>query len=83
MTIMLTFLWIEKSFFVLDTDASLVHMFKKATDKKPFKSLSLVHGKINQDENQVIIDGKTGERVQYFEFQFMDASGKKKSETSR
>ena len=53
-------------------------MFKKATDKKPFKSLSLVHGKINQDENQVIIDGKTGERVQYFEFQFMDASGKKK-----
>ena len=63
---------------MLDTEVALVHFFRKATDKKPYQSLSLAHGQIMMDQSQAIIDATTGEKLQYFKYQFRDATGKKK-----
>ena len=53
---------------MLDTEVALVHFFRKATDKKPYQSLSLVHGQIMMDQSQAIIDKTTGEKLSYFKY---------------
>ena len=48
---------------MLDTDANLVHFFKKANDKKPYQTLSLAFGQIVKDDSEKIIDEGTGEEI--------------------
>ena len=77
------FEYLERSFFVLDTESDLVLFFKKANDTKPQEALSLGYGFMleNQgglDSEQIIVDQTTGEQQPGFKFQFMSSNGKKK-----
>ena len=78
---MALFLNIEKSYFMLDTEADLVHFFRKTKDHKPYKTLSLKDGQLSDDLHleSDVIDEETGERQPGFKFQFM-SKGKKKGD---
>ena len=49
---------------MLDTEADLVHFFRKTKDHKPYKTLSLKDGQLSDDLHleSDVIDEETGEK---------------------
>ena len=70
--------WLEKSYFMVDTDAHLAHFFRTSKDHKPSKTLSLMGGVLTSDLQADIVDETTGQHIPSFKFQFMSSNGKKK-----
>ena len=62
--------FLERSYFVLDTESDLVHFFKKTNQTKPYQTLSLYYGVVMNDMNneQVIIDKANGKTETGFRF---------------
>ena len=64
---------LERSYFVLDTESHLVHFFKKNNQTKPYQTLSLQYGVVDQEE-----PSSQEKALISFKFQFMQSNGKKK-----
>ena len=62
--------FLERSYFVLDTESDLVHFFKKTNQTKPYQTLSLFYGVVMNDMNneQIIIDKASGKTETGFRF---------------
>jgi len=56
----------------------LVHFFRKSSDNKPSKSLSLMAGVITNDVQAEIVDESSGQHLPSFKFQFKASNGKNK-----
>ena len=61
---------LERSYFMLDTEANLVHFFRKSFDIKPYQTLALQNGTLSDDLHAEtdVVNEETGQRMPGFKF---------------
>mmetsp|Transcript_15327 Transcript_15327/g.14906 ORF Transcript_15327/g.14906 Transcript_15327/m.14906 type:complete len:100 (+) Transcript_15327:92-391(+) len=57
-----------RTFFILDTEVGVMHLFKNVNQPKPSRSLGLSGGSFPEDSKRLISDPTSGQIIPSFEF---------------